>query len=85
MTYPFPHSFSVTNDDYDSAMKELRHELNGREPYAAHISERARALAERRYRHEKPTEPGLPPVSLESERITATDLGPIVIEEEDDA
>lgn len=36
------------NDDYVEAMKQLKAELNGHEPYAAHVHERARVLARKK-------------------------------------
>lgn len=75
-------TYTVTDQDLDSAYKALRHRSPGSLPMAADVFREARALAEARWRSEKPTEPGLPPVVLESERITAQDLGPIVLEED---
>jgi len=74
-------NYVITNEDIDAAYEALKAEQNGREPYAGSVHARARLLAEARYRAEKETEPYLPAIVLASERITAQDLGPIVIEE----
>jgi hypothetical protein len=65
----------------DQDIQEARAILGPRALSGA-LLEKAREIADRRWESSKPTEPYLPPiVILESERITATDLGPIVIEE----
>lgn len=78
-------TYTITNDDIDSAYKALKAEQNGREPYAGSVHARARLIAEERYRSEKATEPYLPAIVLASERITAQDLGPIVVEDDNGA